>query len=1078
MYIKVEKMKLLVIFIFILASVFQGISVYADENTVIVSEDIKQTDEMKSKASDVDGEFENKIRVDEVRKIMTNQLGLKRINEYRRNEGLYELSLKTCEFGDEIIKNTDTVYEEISIDDLPSCVDNSELKSFPPIGDQGYLNSCASYATTYYQLTHMFGLKLGWDVKNDTENKQKFSPKWTFNLTNAGENGVFGIESAYQVFYKSGAALWNDFPYNGEDINPQNYTQWPTESSVWRNALNYRIKDFGEIRIWDGTNTPVKSTDSPNLNKVKQLLNNGYVLTFDTNLSTWRYSKICDDTSTSKDDDYINQNIAHITDTQLTAMDGHVMTLVGYNDNIWVDINENGIVDTGEKGAFKIANSWGKEGGFVMVMNKFPYYSNDGFIWLSYDTMNKVSSVPECPISERTNSINSRNKLHWICPKEAETPKLLIEYTVNHTNKYELETFFGYSNYYENNPVSFFGLDIMNCPTHIKSSFDGTNNSCDATFVFDISELYDRFDSTKGNLYVSFADLVKGNPCTVKSVKVIDNVSGETYYYDGELPITFDNTELTIGPIGFKKKLTSLRGIKFGSNEMPTQRNSPAVVELDEKFYVIGGEQKGEILNDVEVYDPQNCTWEKKKDLTGEQSNVIKAVNVNNKIYAIKRLSSGESVIEEYDAKEDKWIYKKNINNWEVMDVGQANGKIYIVGTNDYHLKENTRVSIEEYDVNSNTITDQIYMTKGLRPFVVEFMDDKIYMFNLGIYNPNIAKVVGDNQFEMDKRLRVYNTVSKSWYIGKEVEISNVDDIIVFDDKFYLFWYDVVQQVLKFAEYDPINEKLKKFDKIYTDMNNFGIATYNGNVITFGGSASKFVFRIFPAPMQIINIDQDKIPPILEPPADLTLATTEELTVVDIKMADAFGNSNVKVSNNAPKAFPIGTTNILWSAEDEDGNKTHAIQKVTMVVDKEAPELIVPKDIVIGTNTDRTVVDLGEATASDLFDVSITNDAPQSFPLGKTIVNWSAIDANGNEVSKTQQVNVYRIGDIDSNGEVNAIDFEQLRKFLLGYKSVSLSELQKYAADVDGNNSINAIDFASIRKYLLGFIDGFSAVDK
>lgn len=43
------------------------------------------------------------------------------------------------------------------------------------------------------------------------------------------------------------------------------------------------------------------------------------------------------------------------------------MTLVGYNDNIWVDINGNGIVDNGEKGAFKIANSWGNDDGRFTV---------------------------------------------------------------------------------------------------------------------------------------------------------------------------------------------------------------------------------------------------------------------------------------------------------------------------------------------------------------------------------------------------------------------------------------------------------------------------------------------------------------------------------------------------------------------------------------------------------------------------------------------------------------------------------------------------------------------------------------
>ncbi len=44
----------------------------------------------------------------------------------------------------------------------------------------------------------------------------------------------------------------------------------------------------------------------------------------------------------------------------LNGYDGsHAMTIVGYNDAVWTDINSNGVIDAGEKGAFRIANSWG-----------------------------------------------------------------------------------------------------------------------------------------------------------------------------------------------------------------------------------------------------------------------------------------------------------------------------------------------------------------------------------------------------------------------------------------------------------------------------------------------------------------------------------------------------------------------------------------------------------------------------------------------------------------------------------------------------------------------------------------------
>ena len=61
------------------------------------------------------------------------------------------------------------------------------------------------------------------------------------------------------------------------------------------------------------------------------------------------------------------------------------MTLVGYNDNLWIDVNGNNTVDTGEMGAFKIANSWG-EG-----------YGNDGFMWIAYDALNLATAVSDGP---------------------------------------------------------------------------------------------------------------------------------------------------------------------------------------------------------------------------------------------------------------------------------------------------------------------------------------------------------------------------------------------------------------------------------------------------------------------------------------------------------------------------------------------------------------------------------------------------------------------------------------------------------------------------------------------------------
>ena len=64
-------------------------------------------------------------------------------------------------------------------------------------------------------------------------------------------------------------------------------------------------------------------------------------------------------------------------------------------------------------------------------------------------------------------------------------------------------------------------------------------------------------------------------------------------------------------------------------------------------------------------------------------------------------------------------------------------------------------------------------------------------------------------------------------------------------------------------------------------------------------------------------------------------------------------------------------------------------------------------------------------------------------------------------------------GDVNGDGEVNAIDFAKMRQYILGIISSFDSVNGLKAADVDGNEQFNAIDFALTRKYLLKIIDDF-----
>ncbi|KRF42973.1 OmpL47-type beta-barrel domain-containing protein [Paenibacillus sp. Soil787] len=69
-----------------------------------------------------------------------------------------------------------------------------------------------------------------------------------------------------------------------------------------------------------------------------------------------------------------------------------------------------------------------------------------------------------------------------------------------------------------------------------------------------------------------------------------------------------------------------------------------------------------------------------------------------------------------------------------------------------------------------------------------------------------------------------------------------------------------------------------------------------------------------------------------------------------------------------------------------------------------APELTVPADITVEATGERTSVNLGKAISP--VEAVITNDAPIDFPLGKTVVTWTATNAQGISITKTQSINV------------------------------------------------------------------------
>lgn len=169
-------------------------------------------------------------------------------------------------------------------------------------------------------------------------------------------------------------------------------------------------------------------------------------------------------------------------------------------------------------------------------------------------------------------------------------------------------------------------------------------------------------------------------------------------------------------------------------------------------------------------------------------------------------------------------------------------------------------------------------------------------------------------------------------------------------------------------------------------------------------------------------------PPTITAPANVTLntgagATSCGLTISNLDAtlgtATASDNcpgvtvtrSNVPAGNN----FPVGSTVITYTAKDASGNTASANQTVT-VVDNTVPTITAPADVTLytgpgATSCSVTVVNpdatLGTATANDNCPgVTTARGGSNVFPLGDTIVTYTATDAHGNTAQATQKVTV------------------------------------------------------------------------
>jgi hypothetical protein len=169
-------------------------------------------------------------------------------------------------------------------------------------------------------------------------------------------------------------------------------------------------------------------------------------------------------------------------------------------------------------------------------------------------------------------------------------------------------------------------------------------------------------------------------------------------------------------------------------------------------------------------------------------------------------------------------------------------------------------------------------------------------------------------------------------------------------------------------------------------------------------------------------------------------------------------DAEVDVVSDAPDLFPLGETEVIWTATDDSLNSSTATQLVS-VVDTTPPEITAPEPVTAEcTSPDGTPVELGEATASDVCDaeVEVANDAPDLFPLGETEVTWTATDDSDNVGTDAQAVTI-----VDTTPPTFTLSVEPAVLWPPNHKLVSITALVDVSDICDPELDVKLVSITS-----------------
>ena len=263
---------------------------------------------------------------------------------------------------------------------LPYKVYNDELIFFPPIFFQEG-SSCVHAAEIGYNFTYEINRARNVAAGNWDSNKENcYHHLFTYNFVNNGSGSTYtSYTGGFKIIKENGCPMYS--VYDDPALYTTNkFKYWMTDFTKYNSGMSNQISEYEYIHF----NTAYSSLDD-----LKHWLSDhgeGAETGGLAVIAIWTSGWIPSSTIPMSSPEEPGKKLI----TQWGTSNGHALTIVGFNDEIWCfdingdgeytndeDVDGDGDVDLFdcEKGAFKIANSWGSG------------FGNEGFIFVPYKLM-------------------------------------------------------------------------------------------------------------------------------------------------------------------------------------------------------------------------------------------------------------------------------------------------------------------------------------------------------------------------------------------------------------------------------------------------------------------------------------------------------------------------------------------------------------------------------------------------------------------------------------------------------------------------------------------------------------------